>query len=299
MKKQLKKYIQPFALVLILLAMATISFAQENTDSVTIKLPKYEPVLQTFASNLIIDNQTNMVPDKKTFEFVIQHRFGVLTNGIKDVYGIVAPSNIRLGLNYTPINNLQVGFGFTKERIQLDGNVKYAIFKQTTGGGSPVSLTYFGDITVDARSKKNFLHGVDRFSFFNQLIIARKVTKNLSLQVAPSFSWFNNVEAYVDSKGIIQKKMKNGHFAISFAGRYKITEKMSVIAGYDQPLTEHTTNNPNPNISFGIELATSTTHTFQVFLGNYQSIVPEANNVKNRNNYKKGEYLIGLNISKR
>lgn len=285
--------------VIILLGMANISFAQNNADSITVRLPKYEPVLQTFASNLIIDNQTNMVPDKKKFEILIQHRFGVIKKGIKDAFGLFAPSNIRVGFNYTPVNNLQVGIGFTKERSQLDGNVKYAILKQTVGGGSPLSLTYFGTMTVDPRHKKNFRYSVDRISYYHELILARKVTKNLSLLIAPSYSWFNNVEAYVDSKGVIQKKMKNGHLAISFSGRYKITEKTAVIAGYNQPLTEHTTNNPDPNISFGIEIATSSTHTFQFFIGNYQSIVPQSNNFYNKNNYKKGEYLIGLNISKR
>jgi len=297
LSNKIKKLIRLFAAVMLLIVMADVCVAQGKKS--TKKLPKYEPVLQTFASNLILNNQTNMVPSKKTFEFLIQHSFGIINNGYKDVYGFSAPSNIRLACSYTPIDNLQVGIGFTKERSQWDGNIKYAIIKQTVGGGSPVSATYYGNLSVDTRSKDNFLHDMDRLSYFHQVIIARKLTKNLSLQVAPSYSWFNNVEAYVDSKGIIQKKMKNGHFAISFSGRYKIKEKYAVIAGYDQPLSKHTTNNPHPNISLGIEIATSTTHTFQVFIGNYKSIMPQANNFYNKNDYTKGEFLIGFNISKR
>jgi hypothetical protein len=106
----------------------------------------------------------------------------------------------------------------------------------------PVSVGYFANMVINARDNSNFRNGVDRFSYFNQLIIVRKITDKFSAQVAPNFSWFNNVEAYIDKNDEIQKKMENGHFAISVPGRYIITEKSSIIAGYDQPLTQHTTN---------------------------------------------------------
>ena len=161
----------------------------------------------------------------------------------------------------------------------------------------PVSISYFGNVVIDAREKSNFLHSVDRFSYFNQLIIARKITEKFSAQVAPSFSWFNNVEAYIDKEGVIQKKMNNEHFAISVLGRYKITDKSSIIAGYDQPLTQHFTNNPHPNICFGFETTTSS-HAFQVFFGNYYGIVPQSNNVFNQNDFRDGQFLIGFNITR-
>jgi hypothetical protein len=91
--------------------------------------------------------------------------------------------------------------------------------------------------------------------------------------------------------------MENGHFAISILGRYKITEKTSIIAGYDQPLTQHTMNNPHPNICFGIETVTSS-HAFQVFFGNYYGIVPQSNNVFNKNDFRDGQYVIGFNMTR-
>jgi hypothetical protein len=226
----------------------------------------------------------------------IQHRFGTIDNGKKDAWGIFAPSNIRIGISYAPINKLFVGVGITKERKQVDLNAKYSIFQQTPGK-IPVSVAYFGNMVIDMRDNSNFLHGVDRLSFFNQLIIARKITDKFSAQVAPSFSWYNNVEAYVDENGKIQKKMKNGHLAISVLGRYKLTEKLAIIAGYDQPLTQHTTNNPHPNICFGFETTTSS-HAFQVFAGNYYGIVPQSNNVFNQNDYRDGQFVIGFNITR-
>jgi hypothetical protein len=266
-------------------------------DTVQPVKAKSKPVKNTFESNWIIDNQSVIVPIKGTFEMDILHRFGVVTNGYKDFYGLFAPANIRLGFSYVVRNDLQLGFGFTKERLQWDFNAKYAIVKQAKSNGWPVSITYFGNIVVDTRDKENFVEGTDRLSYFNQVIIARKITDKFSAQVSPSLSHFNNVEGYIDEEGKVQKKMKNDHFAIAFMGRYKLTEQMAFLVNYDQPLTEHPTNNPHPNISFGLEVVTSS-HAFQVFAGNYQGIVPQSNNFYNQNDYTEGQFLIGFNITK-
>jgi hypothetical protein len=171
------------------------------------------------------------------------------------------------------------------------------LLRQARKGGSPVSLTYYGNVGIDTRKKENFVNSSDRFSFFNQLIIARKVTDDFSVQVSPSLSHYNAVEGYLDDSDEVVPTMENNHFAIAVSGRYKFTNTLSIIANYDQPLTVHPQNNPNPNISFGIELGTSS-HTFQIFMGNYYNIVPQANNMFNTNNYEDGEFLIGFNITR-
>jgi len=186
----------------------------------------------------------------------------------------------------------------TTERKQWDVNAKYALFKQSKEKtGWPISVTYFVNAVVDSRGKENFVHFGDRLSFFSQLIVARKITDKLSAQVAPSVSHFNNVEGYVNSKGEIKNKMRNDHFAIAFAGRYRLTTKTEFLVNYDQPLTHHPTDNPHPNISFGLEMTTSS-HTFQVYAGNYKGILPESNNFYNQNDYTKGQFLVGFNITR-
>lgn len=292
--KKYQKFISLFvANFFLLMIIAFNSFAQDSTAAPVPK--KVKPVKNTFGSAWLIDNQSVMVPVKGSLESDIQHRFGTVNNGSKDLYGIFAPSNIRLGVSYAPIERLYVGVGLTKERMQADLNAKYALLLQTPHK-MPVSVTWFANVVMDTRSKSNFRNSVDRFSYFNQLIIARKITEKFSAQVAPGFTWFNNVEGYVDSKGQIQKKMHNGHFAISMIGRYKVSQKSAVLLGYDQPLTQHPTNNPHPNICFGFETTTSS-HAFQVFAGNYAGIVPQSNNMFNQNDFTKSQYVIGFNIT--
>ena len=61
---------------------------------------KKEYEYPAFETSILIDNQTVVTPFKGTYEFEIHHRFGKMSNGITDLYGVYAPSNIRMGFNY-------------------------------------------------------------------------------------------------------------------------------------------------------------------------------------------------------
>ncbi len=270
-------------------------YAQDESAGAP-EVKKKQYAKNTFDSYAILSSQTVMVPNKGTLVMDIQHRFGTLKNGRKDAFGIFAPSNIRLGLEYVPIKNLMVGTGLTKERMQWDLNAKYAILKQTKDFAMPVSVSYYVNMVMDLRDISNFKYGSDRLSYYHELMIACKVHDKFSVQVAPSISHFNSVEAFVNSNGDIQNKMKNTHLAISVIGRVKVSQKTGIIAGYNQPLTKHYTNNPHPNITLGIETSTSS-HSFQIFAGNYYGIVPQSDAVFNQNDYNMvGQFLVGFNI---
>lgn len=256
---------------------------------------KVKPAKNTFENIWIIDNQTVLVPVKGSFQMDIMHRFGTVKNGYKDFWGFFAPSNIRLGFDYVPINRLMIGVSITKTNMTWEGYGKYAIITQTKNK-YPVSVSYYGDVSVDTRGKENFVHFSDRLMFFNQLLIARKVTKNFSVQVAPSHTHVNFVNGYFYEPGKYRGVMNHDHIAIAVSGRYKLKESMGIIVNYDQPITKHRSNNPAPNISFGLELTTSS-HAFQFFFGNYSAITPQRNNYFNQNDFTKNQFLIGFNIT--
>lgn len=150
---------------------------------------------------------------------------------------------------------------------------------------------------MDTREKDNFRYFSDRLMFFNQLLIARKINKKLSIQVAPNHTHVNFVEGYFSAPGKVSRAMYNDHFAVALSGRYKLKEAMGLMFNYDQPITKHKSNNPNPNLSFGLELTTSA-HAFQIFIGNYSYITPQRNNYFNHNNFEKKQFLIGFNITR-
>lgn len=85
--------------------------------------------------------------------------------------------------------------------------------------------------------------------------------------------------------------------AISGMERYKVSPQMSVIFDYDQQLTTHDAFDLQPNISIGVEVATSS-HAFQVFVGSFQGIVPQCNFMNNINDFGDGDILIGFNITR-
>ncbi len=298
----MKKYI--FLLILSVFAMNT--FAQEEeTEKI-----KDTPVSEMFASGYLIDNQTVMVQDVKTLEFVIQHKFGTMDNGVSDLFGIYAPgSNIRLALNYVPVKNLQIGIGTTKKNMYTDFSAKWAILKQTEMNKIPVSVTLYGVAAIDGRNEDqfgsgNFRHssenGIfhftpgDRFSYFSQLIIGRKFADWISLQAAVSYSHYNLVKMDEDHDNI----------GVHFNGRVKFSHQSSFIFNYDLPLkikdfSEQTNWDTHslPNLCLGVEIATFT-HAFQIYVGTADGLIPQDVMMNNRNDWKNKGLAFGFTITR-
>jgi hypothetical protein len=161
----------------------------------------------------------------------------------------------------------------------------------------PVSITYFGNIVVDTRAASNFVNNGDRITYYDELMVARKITSRFSVQAALSLSHFNNVAGYIDAEGAVKSTVKNDQFTGSIMARYKVSNAMAVLVDYDQPMTQNVTNNPHPNLAFALEITTSA-HCFQIVVSNCQYILPQNNALYNQNDYSKGQYLIGFNMSR-
>jgi hypothetical protein len=318
------KFISPLLLVLMIVAPA----AAQELDSATMArmaalaaeqtapVPKKDYQRAAFESGLLFDAQTATIPTKHTLEFVIQHRFGTADNGLKDLYGIWAPSNIRLGLNFTLLDNLMIGFGATKTKQMTDFQLKYNPIRQTRDDKIPVTVTLYGNMAVDGRPEStwgmtdasNHFKFSSRLSYFSQLLITRKFGRVVSLQVGPSFTHYNNVDSISDHDKV----------GISAAGRIKFSPQSAFIIACDWPLqikqiSEHTSfvNPPKPNLSLGIEISTST-HVFQIYLGTAQNILSQEDMMWNQNmwkifkppttpawdEHKYTSFLIGLNITR-
>ena len=111
-----------------------------------------------------------------------------------------------LDLNYGITDRLMIGAGTTKDYKLQDINWKYAILQQTEDNSMPVSLSYYGNFVIDARSEDAFGPSDDfkqmhRLSYFTQLILARKFSEKISAQIAPSLSYMNTVKRYSDEIG--------------------------------------------------------------------------------------------------
>jgi hypothetical protein len=289
----MKKILIVFTLSLLLSPI----FAQEETQ----EQKSTAPVRNTFGAELLIDNQTIASPYKGGIELQIQHRFSEIKN-IHDLYGIYGSANTRIGLNYGITDRLMIGAGTTLEKSLQDLNWKYAILRQTEDNSMPVSLSYFGNVVIDARAEENFgpspeYKFMHRMSYFTQLIVARKLNDKISLQIAPSLIYFNTVESTADTAGIYHS-YKNLNFGLHAGARVNLFGNHSLMLEYDQLLTKQDVGaevkKPKPNLAFGWEISTAT-HTFQVFATNYRSIIPQYNLLYNSSN----KYMFGFNITVR
>ncbi len=276
-------------MIVSLLVPTIQSYCQDTTDEAKL------PVRSTFETTQLIDNQTVMSPFAKQLQLNIIHRFGVVSNGVTDLFGLYAPSNIRMGLNYGITDRIMVGVGTTKDYKLQDLNWKVALIQQNRSGSVPVSVSYYGNAVIDASNKANFgnpdrFKEIHRFSYLTQIIVARKFSEAISLQVAPTFIYYNAVDT----------TLKNVNLGVSFGGRGKISDSKAIIFEYDQPLTsaKFSAYNSKPNLGLGLEIGTAT-HAFQVFASTAQDIIPQHNFVYNQNDFTKGNIVLGFNITVR
>jgi len=281
-------------LLLLFSVLLSPSFSQEEAK----EEKSSKPVRFTFGTSILIDNQTVATPYKGGMELEIHHRFSLIEN-YHNLFGIYGSANTRMGLNYGVTDKLMVGIGTTKDFKLQDIQWKYLLFQQTEDNSMPVSVSYYGNFVADLRKESAFgpedrYKVIHRLSYFNQVIVARKINEMFSVQVAPSVAYFNSVPQYSDTT-----YYKNLNFGVSVGARANLFGDHSLMFEYDQLLThQEIAEQPKPNLSLGWEIGTAT-HTFQVFVANYSQIINQRNLVFNTNDFTKGDYLVGFNITVR
>ena len=281
-----------FLILLTLSLSITSLFAQEDT----LKLATSKPVRFTFGTTTLVDINTTETPYKGGLQLEIHHRFSLIEN-YHNLFGIYGSANTRIGLNYGITDRLMIGAGTTKDNKLQDIQWKYAILQQTEDNKIPVSLSYYGNMVIDLRKEEVFgpaesFRQIHRLSYFTQLILARKINNVFSVEVAPSLAYFNSVQENSDSTAAY----KNLNIGISAGARANVFGSHSIILEYDKLLKkQNIAVQPKPNLSLGWEISTAT-HTFQIFVANYNQIINQRNLVFNTNDWRKSEWLIGFNI---
>ncbi len=133
----------------------------------------------------------------------------------------------RFALEYAATDLLSAGLGGTTWDGLFDGFLKYRVVHQSAGKeGSPVSVTLFQNASYYSQGESDPAIAdafADRLSFTTQALIASKVNRNFSLQLAPT---------YVHKGLSFYGEPNQDHFALGIGGRYKLGRHLSFVSEY-------------------------------------------------------------------
>ena len=140
-------------LILPLSILAAQSFAQKSLldelgkDEATIDYAKY-----SFKTNRIINMHSLENTAEGVLDIKISHRFGVVDQGIYDLFGIDQATQ-RIGADYGITDDLCIGFNRNSVHKALDGFVKYRLLRQSTGKvNMPITLSFLSPNNTLMRS---------------------------------------------------------------------------------------------------------------------------------------------------
>ena len=253
---------------------------------------KSEFVDSAFKGTRVVNAQSLEIPKPKILQFMIQHRFGSIENGFYDLFGMDY-ATIRFDFHYGLTDRISFGVGRSSLDKIYDIFLKTKLIRQTSGFKSfPFSVLFYSDIGIDTKRKPEIYPSVkDNFSnrllYVNQLIIGRKFSRNLSLEILPTLVHRNLVPTNNDD---------HDQASIGIAGRFKLSNRISINADYFIPIGDRNENYKN-SLAVGVDYETGG-HVFQVMLANAQGPY-EYTFIENANgDFSSGTLYLGFNISR-
>ena len=182
---------------------------------------------------------------------------------------------------------------------KYEGWAKIKLLRQQTGAKNiPVSVALYSMVNVNTAKNPDITFSGNKFSFLNQLLIARKMSDKLSLELIPTWIHFNIVPYGINNS--------NEVFSLGLGAKYKATPKMNLTFEYTRQLNMYenliTKNgsilNYNPDLlSAGIEVNTGG-HLFQFYIGSTTDASAIDQLARNSSKIKDGNFAFGFTINR-
>jgi len=275
---------------LILFSMVTIG-QDDMMDLFEDEEPKIEYTDATFKTTLLVIGQTIENPLNGTLIFNVQHRFGTINSGWYEFFGL-DQANTRIGFQYGINDWLGIGIGRSSYLKTYDGWVKAKILRQSKGlRKMPLSLDYFGSMAITSlrwQEPERTNYFSSRIAYAHQLLLARKFSPGVSLQLMPSLVHYNLVETPED---------ENDVWAIGAGGRFKVSKRVSINLEYYYVISKTTASKYENPLSIGIDIETGG-HVFQLYATNAEGIIEQQFIGRTTGKWLDGDIRIGFNISR-
>jgi hypothetical protein len=248
-------------------------------------------VYGAFKSPRVIMSHSIEMVKPGVLDFRVLHRFGNVNSGISEFFGLDQAS-MRLGLDYGISENLTVGIGRSTFQKELDGFIKYRPIQQATGPkASPVSVILVGGSTINTLkwSDSSPTHTFsNRLAYYGQVVVGRKFTEALTLQVSPTILHRNLVATTDDPTNM---------YAAGFGGRIKLTKRVSFNVDYYYVFNQNKKLLVYNPLSVGFDIETGG-HVFQLHFTNAVGMNERAFLTQTTNDWGKGDFTFGFNISR-
>ncbi|MGG7551864.1 DUF5777 family beta-barrel protein [Chryseobacterium arthrosphaerae] len=273
------------ALLFLSVFFSGFAFAQEDLlkDIDTVKT-NTETSQPAFKALQIVTGQSTKLPAKKEWYIIVAHRFGDISAGFKDFFGLDNAST-KLGVIYGVSDAVSVSLSRETNMKTFEGAVKYRLVRQTEN--FPVDIAGYNVMAVNTALDKDtypHLKFNDRLSYLTQALISRRFNDKLSLQLTPSYVHKNLYDPAIEDKN---------QFLAGLGGRYKISKRVSVNAEYFVNFDNHSFYK-NP-LSLGVDIETGG-HVFQLLFTNSQ-INSDIGYLTNASgNWGKGHIFFGFNL---
>lgn len=263
--------------------------AQLEKESAAVEETNYTTA--TFKTTRLIDGHTVENVGKGVLDVKISHRFGTLSNGAYELFGL-DNATMRMGLDYGITKYLMVGIGRSTFQKTFDAFFKLKLLRQSTGKRKmPVTVSYVPTIAVrtlkwEDPSRKNYFSS--RLSFTHQLIIGRKFSEGTSLQIMPTYIHRNLATLANDPNDLL---------AIGIGGRQKLTKRISLNAEYYYQIPGYKIDGTTNALAVGFDIETGG-HVFQLHFTNSRAMTEKNFITETTGKWEKGDILFGFNISR-
>lgn len=257
--------------------------------------PKVQYASATFKTTRVITGHSIENTGKGVLDFRVNHRFGALNSGLSTFFGL-DDANTRIAFDYGITNWLSVGAGRNSFMKEYDGFVKTKLLRQREDDKIPFSLSYVGAMSVQSLPAPQLpagqeYHFSNRLYYVNQLLIARKFNKWLSVQLTPTHIHYNLVPTIPEPNDLV---------AIGVGMRVKATSRLTINGEYYYRIPTTTQNGYYNVLSIGVDIETGG-HVFQLMLSNSRAMTERAYIGQTQGQWlfdKSGTIHLGFNISR-
>jgi Membrane bound beta barrel domain (DUF5777) len=256
-------------------------------DEVTTEYVKY-----SFKTNRVINLHSLESTAAGVMDFKMSHRFNPVDKGLYDLFGLDGAQQ-RFGFDFGLTDDLTVGVNRNSYKKALDGFVKYRILRQSTGKvNMPITLAVMTSAALETQkfddpNRTNYFSS--RMFYTSQIIVGRKFSEALSLELVPTYVHRNLVGLATE---------KNDVFALAAGGRVRLTKRLAVTGEYMYVFPNQLRSDFKNMLSVGLDIETGG-HVFQLHFTNAPSMSEYSFTTQNETDFfGQGGIRFGFNVSR-